>query len=230
MGVDHLGGSDGLRQEIQKLWRELRRVAKATLNNASVGGGGIRVYDAGAIRFEEGGGIVIAGSGYIIIDGDLTGAGDLSWTGPWDLAGLGTVTGDVTFTGQMTVNGPWKFVGNGQITGDVDVTGNIKVLPGGKIQVGNIVIDPTISGGAVTFANGAQVFTDASTIQVFKGGSVVQISDDYARLQSPHGVISTSSDGVRLTGYGTVNVADVPGAFVGAAILDSSGYLKKVVS
>lgn len=168
MGVDHLGGSDGLRQEIQKLWRELRRVAKATLQNASIGRAGIRFYDAGSATFEGGGGVRILGGGFI------DGSGTFDWTGPMNLQGAQTITGPTTFTGQMTVNGPWDLNGNGDITGDVAISGDLTLnsdltLGTGRIVAGPVRIDKLgpaagriVSTGQMV-VDGASIYLGAST-------------------------------------------------------------------
>src|SRR5690606_34696415 len=71
MGVDHLGAT-GLRQEIGSLKRDLRRVARATLQNGSIGRAGIRVYDGGWIRIEDGG---LQVTGTASVTGTLEGSG-----------------------------------------------------------------------------------------------------------------------------------------------------------
>lgn len=212
-------------------WEELlrglaRRVrileVRNPLENAAIDRGGLYVLS------NEG--LVVEGSakvsGYLVVTGTLKGTGTFDWSGVMNISGQQNVTGPTTFTGQMTVNGPWKFVGAGEITGNVEVTGNIKVLPGGKIQVGNIVIDPTISGGAVTFANGAQVFTDGTTIQVYKGNSVVQIANDYARLQNGGNAISIGSSGAQISVAAVAPISGT-GAKAGALFQDSNGNLRR---
>lgn len=211
MGVDHLGAG-GLAQEIQRIWRELRRVAKATLNNGSIGGAGLRVYGGGEIRFEQGGGVRILGDGYIDIDGDLTGAGDLSWTGPWNLSGLGTVTGDVAWSG------------------DLNLTGNITVLPGGKIQVGDMIIDPA-DGGKVIFPNDAIVQADpGGGIRMIQGLNRVYVGSGLVSMQYGSRTIALSASGQRMDGLPTTPSSLANAAPVGTIWSDTSGQLFRVVT
>lgn len=133
MGVDHPGVS----MPMGDLLREVRRTAKATLQNASIGRAGIRVYDGGWIRI-EGGGLAVTGTQ--TVSGTLQGSGTFNWTGPMNLQGAQSITGPTTFTGQMTVNGPWTFAGNGDITGNVSLDGDLS-LGSGRIIAGSIVID-----------------------------------------------------------------------------------------
>lgn len=160
MGVDHIGGQVGLRQEIQKLWRELRRVAKATLQNGSIGRAGLRVYDGGWIRI-EGGGLSVTGTQ--TVSGRLEGSGVFDWTGPMNLQGAQTITGPTTFTGQMTVNGPWKLVGNGQITGDVSLDGDLS-LGSGRFLAGPLIIDKAGGYGARVYSTGTLLLDASSNV------------------------------------------------------------------
>ncbi|WP_417555586.1 hypothetical protein [Microbacterium sp.] len=191
--------------ELRKLQSQVRRLQNANpLESASV--------TSGRVRF-IGGLLLIDSGGKLQVVGHLTGEGDFEWVGPWkfDSPSGGEISGDVNLSGNFSL------------------TGNITVLPGGKIQVGNIIIDPSISGGAITFANGSQVFTDGSTIQVFKGNSVVQVSDTYALMQNGGNVVSVGTDGVRITGVGNKKQSEVAGSFVGATWFDANGYAYKIV-
>lgn len=225
--------------------RAFKREVRSLLTQAPVG---FTAVSRGALRILSNEGLLVDGSakvdGWLIVTGTervvgrLEGSGTFDWTGPMNLQGAQSVTGPTTFTGKVNINGDvdingpldvlgvWKLTGNGSILGDVNVSGNIKVLPGGKIQVGNIIIDPTISGGAITFANGAQVFTDGTTIQVYKGNSVVQISDSYARLQYGGDVISISNSGAQVS-VGAVASISGTGTPAGALFQDANGFLRR---
>lgn len=165
MGVDHIRGAEGMRQEIQRLWRELRRVAKATLQNGAIGRAGIRVYDGGWIRI-EGGGLSVTGTQ--TVSGTLTGTGTFDWSGPMNLTGNQTVTGDVTYTGQLTVNGPWDLNGNGDITGNVGISGDLTLnsdltLGSGRIVAGPVTIDKLGPAGG-RIASSGQMIVDGDTV------------------------------------------------------------------
>lgn len=203
-------------REILNLKRDVRRLQAARpLENASVTNGRLR-FIGGTLRVDSGGRAEIVGT--LQVDGSTIVTGTFRLEGAWTFTGNGTITGNVTIAGKLTQNGPWEFVGAGKITGNVDVTGTIRVLAGGKIQVGNIVIDPTISGGAIAFANGAQVFTDGSTIQVYKGNGVAQISDTEAKLQLGGTSLRLTSGHILASGMATRSVTLHPGAFVGAVV------------
>ncbi|MEW2011412.1 hypothetical protein AB0300_18275 [Microbacterium sp. NPDC078814] len=193
---------------IPKLVRRIERLESgALLENSSITGGRMR-FIGGLLRIDSGGRVEIVGT--LQIDGTTT------------------VTGTFTVTGNFKVTGPWRLEGPGDITGNVDVTGTIRVLAGGKIQVGNIIIDPTISGGAITFANGAQVFTDGSTIQVYKGNGVVQISDTEAKLQLGGTVLRLTSGHIYATGMSTRDASSWPGGFVGAVVSNGTELFRLI--
>lgn len=217
MAVQHFGKA-GQKQEIERLWRAIQRVAKATLQNGSIGNAGLRFYDAGSATFEGGGGIVIRDSGYIIIDGDIDGLGDFDWLGtfkargPWELIGLGKVTAATT---------DWL--------GDINLTGDMRVTGAGRVRIGtSMVLNPAGSNGRVEFANGAQVFTDGSSIQMYLGNGVCQVSNSEAKIQVGGTTLRVVSGNIYATGMDTISAASVPGSFVGALVYDG-GQMKRVV-
>ncbi|WP_367147229.1 M23 family metallopeptidase [Microbacterium proteolyticum] len=167
-------------------------------------GGVIRV--GGVLISPIGGGRIMVGAGPngIILDG---GAGSLT-NGNVTIQG-GKVTAG-TGAAQVVIDGA---------TGKVTVgTGSKQVVidgATGKITAGKLAVDPEKSGGSIVFENGAEVFTDATTIQVFKGNSVAQVSDDYARIQHGGDVVEIDGAGVRIS----------PGAIAPAASSDGLGWL-----
>jgi hypothetical protein len=225
MGVDHLGVGQ-LRQETERAARASRRVAKATLQNASIGHAGIRVYDGGWIRIEDGG---LQVTGTASVTGTLTGSGTFDWTGPMNLQGAQTITGPTTFTGQMTVNGPWKFVGNGQITGDVDVTGNIKVLPGGKIQVGGMTIDPFTGGGRIDFGDGRMIHAASGHLAIYDDTRFIVFNSSGVAISGGGipAVIGNNSVSMSLP---TISRASANNATVGTVYMNTAGEMFRVVN
>jgi hypothetical protein len=220
MGVDH----PGLGMSVGELVRTIRRIARQTIQNASIGRAGIRFYDAGSATFVGGGGVRILGGGFI------DGSGTFDWTGPMNLQGAQTITGPTTFTGQMTVNGPWKFVGNGQITGDVDVTGTIKVLPGGKIQVGGMTIDPFTGGGRIDFGDGRMIHAASGHLAIYDGTRFIVFNSTGVAINGGGGPTVTVGPG-GIQGVPTIPKSQAPPeAFVGAAVFDSNGALRRVVA
>ena len=212
--------------EIRRLKADVDRLKRARpLENSSVTNGRLR-FIGGTLRVDSGGRVEIVGS--LQIDGATVVNGTFKIEGPWSLNGNGEIAGNVAVTGKLTQNGPWEFIGAGKITGNVDVTGTIRVLAGGKIQVGNIVIDPSISGGAIVFANGAQVFTDASTIQVYKGNGVAQISDTEAKLQLGGVAVRIIGGNLQLLGLPTRSRANANNAVAGSIWSDGTNTYRIV--
>lgn len=210
MGVDHLGEA-GLRQEIQRLWSAVRKVSRATLQNASIGRAGIRVYDGGWVRIEDGG---LSVTGTQTVTGRLEGDGEFDWSGEMNITGMQSVSGPSTFTGQVTVNGPWDMNGNGDIAGAVNLTGNMAVKSGGSITVqgggGNVVLSSTYGsprinlGGAQIDGGTSFTFTAGTTIVYFTGGTI------------------------RIAGMPTKSQSAYPGSFPGAVVADALGNLYRI--
>lgn len=223
MGVDHLGANAGLRQGLRKQRRESNRAAKATLQNSSIGRAGIRVYDGGWIRIEDGG---LSVTGTQTVTGTLTGSGTFNWTGPMNLQGAQSITGPTTFTGQMTVNGPWKLVGAGQITGNVNVTGDIEILAGGRVKVGNIIIDPSTAGGQIDLGSGRTIDAGSGFLAIRDGARFVVFNSTGVSINGGSGspTVTVSVNGVRMSGLPKVTKAGIPS---GCVYVASDGYLKE---
>lgn len=217
MGVDHIGAGQ-LRQELDRSARAQRRVAKATLQNASIGRAGIRVYDGGWIRIEDGG---LSVTGTQTVSGTLQGSGTFNWTGPMNLQGAQTITGPTTFTGQMTVNGPWKFVGNGEITGDVTLTGDL--------TAGNVVIRPTTNGGQIGFGSGRRIDAGSGFLGIYDGSRFVVFNSTGVSIYGGGAQISVRSDGITMSGLPTMESAFANGAVEGTIWQDSSGRLYRII-
>lgn len=153
---------------IEKLIRRVERLESgANLENSSITEGRMR-FIGGLLRIDSGGRLEIVGT--LQIDGTTTVTGTFQVDGPWQLNGDGTITGAVTITGTVTMQG------------DMNLTGNITILPGGKIQVGDVVIDPT-NGGSVTFPGGAVVRGQSGNgIEVTAGAYSAVVREGYARF------------------------------------------------
>lgn len=221
MGVDHPG-----RGSAAEVKRAQRNQGVATpMNNGSVGRGGIRVYDAGRILFQGGGGVQIQDSGYIIIDGDLTGDGDFDWTGTLTQTGKSTFTGPTVFTG--TINA----TGNTAWSGTMSIVGDLIVLPGGKIVVGNMVIDPTSNGGSVKFAGGPEVYAAGSKLSLYSGlGAFIELDGAMAKINGPGARwLEVNSSGFRFVNLPTIPRASANNATVGTLYVDTAGVAYRVV-
>lgn len=161
MGVNHLGpGSQ--RQEFQRLWTAIRAVAKATLQNGAIGRAGLRFYDAGRALFQGGGGIQIDDGGYIIINGDLTGIGDIDWSGPSIFRGTVNITGNMATSGTLYVAGATTLAG--AVTMNNDLT-----MGTGRIVAGPVRIDRAGSYGGRVYS---------TSILVLEAGNAVLINND----------------------------------------------------
>ncbi|MEW1705948.1 peptidoglycan DD-metalloendopeptidase family protein [Microbacterium sp. NPDC089190] len=218
------------------IFRVDRLEGGAMLENSSISNGRMR-FIGGLLRVDSGGRVEIVGT--LQVDGTSTVTGTFNLVGPWSFTGNGEISGNVRVLGQFNVEGPWKLIGDGEITGkvtiagEIDLTGIMKVKgrievdETGRIRVGGMELNPEEHGGAITFPNGAQVFTDAETIQVFKGNSVAQVSDDYARIQHGGSVIEIDGDGVRIS-PGAIATALSTEGLQWMAIEVATGRLKRV--
>lgn len=188
-----------LSAELRDLRDRLRALETATpLGNSSISKGRLRLISAQLLLQEE---------------SRLDGEGSFKWSGPWRFdSGDGEIAGDVKLSGDFALSGTFT-------ADDVRIEGN-------RVHVGGMVLDPTDHGGAITFPNGAQVFTDGTTVQLVMGNSVVQVSDSYARLQYGGDVLQIDADGVR------VSPAAVPAAATGETVtpvgVTASGRLRRM--
>lgn len=110
----------------------------------------------------------------------VDGSGKVS--GWWIVTGVLRVVGTLQMLGNMLIEGVMT------LTGTMNVTGNIEILPGGKLKVGGMVIDPA-NGGSVQFPGG-------STVRGATGGGVTVESGPYAA------VIANNGASLGRNGYG----------------------------
>ncbi len=196
MGVDHIGKKMSLAE-----WdRRIRRLAKATLQNSSIGRAGLRIYEGGRLRIEGGGGIDIVGTGYINIDGDITGAGDFQWSGPWKLLGNGTVSGNVAWSGDLNLTG--------------------------IIRAGNVVINPSAAGGQISFGSNRTIDAGAGFLAIRDGARFMVFNSTGVAINGGSGspTVTVSVNGVRISGLPKVTKAGIPS---GCVYVASDGYLKE---
>lgn len=231
-----MGKFDNLNDsQLPDILRRIRNLETASpMNNAAIGRGGVTVYDGGVIDIENGGLIV---NGTATIHGVLNADGTISFTGPVTISGAMTITGNVTSSGTFTNNGPTNLNGATKTTGTLEVDGvatlknDLNVTTGGKVKVGSaMTLDPSVSSGALVFSNGAQVFTDATTVQMFKGGSVVQIDSSSAKLQATGGLVNVDSAGVRVDGpLRNTSASTITGVSSNVYMDPSTGAIKRIV-
>lgn len=183
---------------IKDIFYRLRKLESGSfLESSSISYGRMR-FIGGTLMIDSGGQFVLVGTASI--DGTMTINGTFLLTGSgWRIVGSGSIEGPTTIVGTLQIDGDTRITGNLGLEGDIALTGNMSVEDGGKVLVGDMLLDPTEHGGAIIFPNGAQVFTDGTTIQVFLGNSVVQVSEDYARLQHGGNVIEIDGQGARVS-------------------------------
>lgn len=230
MGVDH----PGLGMTMGELVRTIRRIARQTIQNASIGRAGIRVYDGGWIRIEDGG---LQVTGTASVSGTLTGSGTFDWTGPMNLKGAQSITGPTTFTGQMTVNGPWALKGNGTIDGTVGITGPLNVLGvwnltgngeikgnvslTGELTAGNVKISPSTAGGQIGFGSGRQINAGSGFLGIYDGSRFIVFNSSGVAIHGGGATITVSANGVRMN-LPKITKAGIPS---GCVYVGGDGYL-----
>jgi len=230
------GLHDLSRGELQDILRRLRQLETASpLQNASIGESGLRVYNGGVITIEDDGGLKVTGS--IDVVGELIASGILTFTGTLTQEGESTFTGPTHFqgatdvTGDFDVDGPMKTTGTLSVEGVTTLKNDLNVTTGGKVKVGSaMTLDPSVSSGALVFSNGAQVFTDATTVQMFKGGSVVQIDSSSAKLQATGGLVNVDNAGVRIDGpLRNTSGSTISGVTSNVYMDPTTGAIKRIV-
>lgn len=100
---------------------------------------------------------------------------------------------------EIAANGNLVSKGTLDIDGVTTLKKDLNVTTG-KVKVGTMTLDPTVSGGALTFGNGSQVFTDAGSIQLFKGSGSVQVGASSAQVIFGGGSVTVSNGGVQIGG------------------------------
>lgn len=197
--------------------RELKRRIRVLETQAPVG---FTAVSRGALRILSPEGLIVEGSASVT--GTLTGSGTFDWTGPMNLKGAQTITGPTTFTGMMTVNGSWKFAGNGQITGNVSLTGDL--------TAGNVKISPSTAGGQIGFGSSRRIDAGSGYLGIYDGSRFIVFNSGGVAINGGGGPTLTVGPG-GIQGAPTITMASAPpGSFIGAAVFDGSGALRRVVA
>lgn len=158
--------------EMKKLQANVAKLGAANpLASSSLTHGRLRIGGDAILLVDSSGGLVVHGS----INGD----GTITWSGVFKL------TGTTSFEGDTTQKGPFHVQGNSDFTGTVSINGlatllkNLNVTGGGKITVGNMVLDPAIGGSGVVggISAPAVIFLDAPSVVVNHG---LQVNDNLA--------------------------------------------------
>lgn len=203
MAVDDIG--DEL-ADLRELQRRVDRIESGTmLENASITRGRLRII-GGLLRIDSGGRLEVIGDWRFVGNGAITGdvVAEGKWTqnGAWEFNGPGDIAGDVAISGDLDLTGDLEVLGGGQIK-----VGNVLITPGsggkvtvgvgsaqvvidgatGNITAGNLVVDPTKGGGAVTFSNGAQLYSAANgQVELVSGNGsrTITLRNDRIELNS----------------------------------------------
>jgi hypothetical protein len=218
-----LGKFDNLNDShVPDLIRRIERLERASpMNNAAIGRGGIEVYDGGVINVSNGG---LNVTGTATITGTLQADGTIAFTGTL------TQTGESTFTGPTHLDGPTDTTGTLSVEGVTTLKNDLNVTAGGKIKAGGLTLDPSVSSGALVFSNGAQVFTDATTVQMFKGTSAVQVANGTATLQgNGSNYVRSDTTGNTIAGPLKNTSASTISSVTANVYMDSSGNIKRIV-
>lgn len=165
MGIDNLADP---RAEL----KAMRRAANVQGTSSPAGNTSV---SEGAFEIRSAEGLIVSGSakvtGTVSVTGTETVSGTLSVTGTSNLTGPSNLTGTTKLTGDTTQQGPFHIQGATDITGALTVNGlttllkTLTVGAGGKIVVGNMVLDPAVGGsGAVGGISApAAILLDAPT-------------------------------------------------------------------
>lgn len=196
-----------LADEVGWIARIIRRIERiesgALLENSSVTGGRMRFIGA-VLRLDSG--------------------ALLDLVGQWRFRGNGAITGDVVAEGKWTQNGAWEFNGPGDIAGNVDLRGTIRVLAGGKIQVGDVVIDPA-DGGKVTFPGGAYIRGGSTGgVEVVAGAYSAVVTSAGGAIGRSGRSVTVSEAGFRLDGVPSGSPGN--GTAAGVYYRDGTGYMR----
>lgn len=174
---------------------ELRRIVDGLvqanpLRNAAVERGVTEFYNQSTLRITDSN-LEVIGEALIV--------GWLRVVGKIVLEGLGIleVNGLIDLLGRMKVRG------GGGITveddGDIDVLGGmiragLVRIEDGKIYIGDMVLDPDIEGGALTFPNGSRLEADADNAgaRLSAGSAVVNVGEVASIRKGPTSVLVSS--------------------------------------
>lgn len=160
--VNHLGpGSEN--QELQRLWAAIRTIAKATLQNSSIGRAGLRIYDGGVLLIEDGG---LSVTGTANVSGTLTGSGNLTWTGPSLFQGTVNVTGNSAFGGTLHILGATTIGGLVTLNNDLS-------LGTGRILAGPVIVDRLGPAGGRIRSTGQLILGDGSGSVYVDGSTTI---------------------------------------------------------
>lgn len=195
--------------EFRDLKDRVRRLEVGTpLYSASVTEGRLR-FIGGLLRVDSGGRVEIVGT--LEVDGNTTVTGPFSVEGTWTLEGNGDITGDV------------------DLSGDMNVTGDVEVLSGGRIKIGDIILNPTDEGGSLDFGGGKKIHAGSGFLGMYNGSSFIAFNSSGVAISGSSGpIVTVGPGGLQVSSLPTIDQSFVAGSFPGA-IVYWSGELRRVV-
>lgn len=105
--------------ELERRMRSIETVSR--VESASVGGGGIKVYDGGTVDFLDGGELQIGDTGSINIHGgslSIRGTGEMNVDGSAEFRNTTSLTGNTTFGGALNISSGSLSLPSGSISND----------------------------------------------------------------------------------------------------------------
>lgn len=148
----------------------------------------------------------------------LKGIGTFDWTGPGSIAGnFEVLDGGVIKVGGVLISpvgGGRIMIGQGPVAIILDGgTGSLTMgdvrIEAGKIYVKDMVLDPAVAGGALTFPNGSRLEADDENNgeRLVAGNAVVNVGAVTSIRKGPSSVIVSSDEvTVNAAGGGDINL------------------------
>lgn len=212
-----------------EIWRAIRQLQAATpLNSASIGAGGLRVYNGGMITIENGG-LRVTGTaeiiGELLASGVIDFTGEVNISGPLDVSGLTTLMADLTVAsggrilagsielnpdgsakfGTMTISPAGKITsGAAEINPDGSAKfGSTEISAAGKVTMGGMELDPATLGGQLKFSNSTYLAATPNGAQLSRGDSAAYVSSSQAGIAKAGVGVGVDSSGPFISGMPT---------------------------
>ncbi len=183
------------------------------LRNAGVERGMLEFYDQSMLLIRDSNMRVV---GIAYVEGRLEGEGTLSWSGRALLDGPVEITDTLHVLAATTIEGLVKLLSELQVEG--------------KITAGILTIEPNQNGGQLGFGDGRSINAGSGFLGIYDGERFVVFNSTGVTIYAGGSRITVGAAGFEFFGVKTIRQSDVPGSFPNAAVIDSGGYLRKVVA
>ncbi|MGH1551015.1 hypothetical protein ACRAWB_18280 [Leifsonia poae] len=183
-GIDNL---DDVYYELRRMKTEIHTLGAANpLASSSLTHGRLRIGGDAILLVDSSGGLVVHGS----INGD----GTITWSGVFELTGTTRFKGDTTQIGALHVQGPVDATGSFDISGALRVLGTAEIsgaatlksnltVTTGRIIVGNMVLNPALTGSGAVGALTAPTALLLSAPGVFTSDQLTVATDLFVNGQ-----------------------------------------------